>query len=121
MFLRRGGLDVTSKTSGDLALAELVAGKRFDAIVTDFAMPGMNGLELLMRAREIDQSMMGMIITGFSEPALLSELNQFVVLRKPFNRAELTETVQKLIGPQEQRFRNADGDPSVIPDPQSAG
>jgi PAS domain S-box-containing protein len=96
-FLRTSGLDVTTKISGDLALAELACGKRFDAIVTDFAMPGMNGLELLTLAREIDPLMVGMIITGFSDPEMLSNLDGIVVLRKPFNRAELTETVQKLI------------------------
>ena len=96
-FLRTSGLDVTTKISGDLALAELACGKRFDAIVTDFAMPGMNGLELLTLAREIDPLMVGMIITGFSDPEMLSHLDGIVVLRKPFNRAELTETVQKLI------------------------
>jgi PAS domain S-box-containing protein len=97
-FLRRSGLEVTGKANGDLALAELAVGSRFDVIVTDFAMPGMNGLELLTRACAIDQSMSGMIITGFSDPELLSELNHFVVLRKPFNRAELIQTVLRVMG-----------------------
>ncbi|WP_419728771.1 PAS domain S-box protein [Lichenicola sp.] len=96
-FLRLAGLDVTTKTSGALALAELARGCRFDAIITDFAMPGMNGLELLTRARDIDPAMAGMIITGFSDPGLLSELDGIVVLRKPFNRAELTMAVLALI------------------------
>ena len=96
-FLRAAGMAVTSRSSGALALTELALGKRFEALVTDFAMPGMNGLELLALAREIDPSMPGMIITGFSDPELLSELNHTVVLRKPFNRAELTETVSRLI------------------------
>jgi PAS domain S-box-containing protein len=96
-LLRTAGLDVTTKTSGDLALVELACGKRFDAIITDFAMPGMNGLELLTLAREIDPSMAGMIITGFFAPEMFSHLDGIIVLRKPFNRAELIETVQKLI------------------------
>jgi PAS domain S-box-containing protein len=96
-FLQHAGLTVISKTSGDLALAELASGKRFDAIVTDFAMPGMNGLELLTLARAIDPSMASMIITGFSDPGLLSELKGIAVLRKPFNRVELVEIVKTLI------------------------
>jgi PAS domain S-box-containing protein len=96
-FLRHSGLHVTSRTSGRLALAELAGGTRFDAIITDFAMPGMNGLELITQAHEIDPSMMAMIITGFSDPNLLSEMNHLIVLRKPFNRAELIKTVQKLL------------------------
>jgi PAS domain S-box-containing protein len=96
-LLRIAGFDVTNRSSGDLALAELTAGTRFDAIVTDFVMPGMNGLDLLTRARAIDQSIMGMIITGFTDPELLSQLEDYTVLRKPFNRAELIETVRHLI------------------------
>jgi signal transduction histidine kinase len=97
-FLRMAGMDVTSVGSGDLALAVLARGQRFDAIVTDFAMPGMNGVELLALARDIDASMPGMIITGFSDPDLLPELADIKVLCKPFNRQELAETVQGLMG-----------------------
>jgi CheY-like chemotaxis protein len=96
-FLRFAGLEVTSRMSGDLALAELAGGNRFDAIITDFAMPGMNGMELLTLAHEIDPSMSAMIITGFSDPKLLTMMNGVVTLRKPFNRAELAETVHKLL------------------------
>lgn len=39
--------------SGQRAL-ELIAGKHFDALVTDMRMPKMNGAELIERARQID-------------------------------------------------------------------
>jgi hypothetical protein len=42
--------------------------------------------------------MPGMIITGFSDPDLLPELADIKVLCKPFNRQELAETVQDLMG-----------------------
>jgi CheY-like chemotaxis protein len=96
-FLRFAGLEVTSRMSGALALAELAGGNRFDAIITDFAMPGMNGLELLALAREIDPSMAAIVITGFYDPKLLTMINGVVTLRKPFHRMELTKTVQELL------------------------
>ena len=37
---------MTAVASGDEALALLQAGQRFDVIVTDIEMPGMNGFEL---------------------------------------------------------------------------
>jgi CheY-like chemotaxis protein len=96
-FLRQAGLEVTRVENGDLAMARLLAGERFNAIVTDFAMPGLNGLDLLVQARELDPSMGGLIITGFSSPEMLRGLDHLVVLRKPFSRAELIEQVSQLI------------------------
>jgi CheY-like chemotaxis protein len=96
-FLRRAGYDVISKQNGDLALAELRGGRRFEAIVTDFAMPGLNGVALLRLAREIDPSIPAMIMTGFTDPDVLSELEDAFVLRKPFNRGELATAVDQLI------------------------
>jgi PAS domain S-box-containing protein len=96
-FLRHAGLSVTCQTTPDLAIAELAGGKRFDVVIADFAMPGMNGLELLARVRAIDPAAAGMIVTGFADPAFMSDLNGVVALRKPFNRLELTDAVQTLI------------------------
>ena len=46
-FLRSSGYQVTSVESGDKALAMVLAGERFDGIVSDYAMQGLNGLNLL--------------------------------------------------------------------------
>jgi PAS domain S-box-containing protein len=96
-FLRLGGLDVTGATDGDLALAELRSGRQFDVLVTDFAMPGMNGVELLRQALELDPQLPGLIMTGFSQRDVLPDLDGIIVLRKPFNRAELLAAVHSLI------------------------
>jgi PAS domain S-box-containing protein len=96
-FLRLAGFDVTSETDADRALAELRSSRRYEALITDFAMPGMNGLELLKQALEIVPGLPGMIITGFSQRDVLSDLEGITVLRKPFNRAELIGAVLALI------------------------
>jgi signal transduction histidine kinase/CheY-like chemotaxis protein len=96
-FLRAAGHDVTIRDNAERALADLTAGQRFDAMVTDFAMPGMNGRELLTRARRIDPSMPGLMITGFTDPDILADLKGVVVLRKPFSRVDLTTTVRRII------------------------
>jgi CheY-like chemotaxis protein/two-component sensor histidine kinase len=97
-FLRQAGLEVTRVENGDLAIARLLAGERFDAVVTDFAMPGLNGLDLLTQARELDPAMAGLIITGFSDPDLLRGLDKTLVLRKPFSRSELIAQINLLVG-----------------------
>jgi PAS domain S-box-containing protein len=96
-FLLNAGFEVTRVATGDEALARLLSGERFDAIITDYAMPGLNGIDLLLQAREIDAMLPGMIITGFSNPDLRLELDEVVILRKPFKRAELLERVHDII------------------------
>ena len=66
-FLERAGFRVVRAGSGDQALAVLAAGEQFDALVTDYAMPGMNGLELIERVRVVQPGLAALVITGFAE------------------------------------------------------
>jgi PAS domain S-box-containing protein len=95
-FLRNAGYFVTSVDTGGKALALLLAGNRFDAIVTDYAMPGSNGIDVLQQAREIDETMPGLMITGYYNTGLRDVLEGACILRKPFSRAELVERLEGL-------------------------
>jgi PAS domain S-box-containing protein len=96
-FLRQAGLEVVSLANGDLAVAELLGGRPFDVVITDLAMTGMNGLDVLEQAREIDPAMAGILITGYYGPEIQRGLEHVLLLRKPFNRAELIAHVDRLI------------------------
>jgi PAS domain S-box-containing protein len=106
-FLRSSGYLVTSVENGDKALARVLAGERFDAIVTDYAMPGLNGLNLLRQAREIDQALPGLIISGYYELGTGGALDGSAILRKPFNRAQLIECVAGLVTGRRHRSTKA--------------
>jgi PAS domain S-box-containing protein len=95
-FLRNAGYLVTSVDTGGKALALLLAGNRFDAIVTDYAMPGTDGIDVLEQAREIDETMPGLIITGYYNTGLRDVLEGACILRKPFSRAQLIERLEAL-------------------------
>jgi two-component system chemotaxis sensor kinase CheA len=49
--LKAAGYDVTTASGADEALAQLKAGERFDVIVSDIEMPGMNGFEFAEAVR----------------------------------------------------------------------
>jgi CheY-like chemotaxis protein len=95
-FLRNAGYLVTCVDTGGKALALLLTGNRFDAIVTDYAMPGASGIDVLEQARAIDSNMPGLIITGYYNTGLRDVLDGACILRKPFSRAQLIERLEGL-------------------------
>ena len=97
-FLRKAGFDVTTAGSGGEALAGLGQGRAFDVLVTDFAMPGLNGTDLVSAARERQPGLPALVITGYAGAESLDRLPADVaILRKPFERRDFVNTVNALI------------------------
>ena len=61
--LEHEGYSVTGSTSAQQAL-QLMRDERFDLIITDLTMPGMDGIAFLKAAREMDQGLLGIVMTG---------------------------------------------------------
>ena len=73
-FLEReeGGFDVITETDADSVLDHVEAG-RPDAIVSDYDMPGKDGLELLSAVRERDEELPFILFTGKGSEEIASE------------------------------------------------
>ena len=98
MMLRRAGFAVTLAASGDEALGLLAAGGQFAALVTDYAMPGLDGLALVELALDRDPSLPALIVTGYVRDAEFDRLPAHVqVLTKPFTRVEFVQQVEILV------------------------
>jgi signal transduction histidine kinase/ActR/RegA family two-component response regulator len=109
-FLETAGFDVVRAVSGDQALAFLALGERFDALVTDYAMPAMNGVELLQRVRAVQPGLAALIITGFADAGAADSLPDSVaVLRKPFQRLQFIEAVLRTVGQDPSSTTDGDG------------
>lgn len=65
VLLRKAGYEVETHESGPAALEALEA-KEFDLLITDFVMPGMNGAEVIEKARKIRPDIPAIAITGFA-------------------------------------------------------
>ena len=65
-------MDAVSVHSGTAA-AELLAEEEFDCVVSDYEMPGMDGLELLSTVRESDPSLPFILLTGRGDEETASE------------------------------------------------
>ena len=53
--------------SGREALAILASGRRIDVLITDYAMPGMSGLELANEARRLWPDLQVLLATGYND------------------------------------------------------
>jgi CheY-like chemotaxis protein len=96
-FLEAAGFDVVQACSGDEALARLASGRTFELLVTDYAMPGLNGLDLATQALEQHPTLKVLIITGFpSTTGLADRHSSIALLAKPFRRAELISQLKSL-------------------------
>ncbi len=95
-MLADAGHTVVEAASGYEALHQAHAGLAFDALVTDYAMPGMTGAELARRMRHARPEAPVLMITGF---ATLSdhEADGLPRLAKPFRQAELLSTLAELL------------------------
>jgi two-component system cell cycle response regulator CpdR len=75
-------------------------GVRFDLLLTDIVMPGMDGIELAKRAAEMQAALKIMFITGFAAVALhpaSGAPKQAKVLSKPFHLREIVAEVERMI------------------------
>lgn len=101
LYLRRAlekvGYEVSAVDSG-LAALPLIAPGRFDLLLTDIVMPGMDGIELARRAGEVDPGLRVMFITGFAAVALnrADAPPAARVLSKPFHLRDLVTEVDRI-------------------------
>ena len=97
--LERAGHAVTDFGDGSDAY-ECLKGFRFDLLLTDIVMPGMDGIELAKRAVELNEALKIMFITGFAAVALHPSSNapkKAKVLSKPFHLREIVAEVDRMI------------------------
>jgi CheY-like chemotaxis protein len=100
-ILAKAGHQTETAANGLAALALLERGMRFDALVTDFVMTGLNGADLIERCRLPQPGLPSLIITGFAQVGNTLGLPADVeVLRKPFQGVQLLQMVQSLMARQ---------------------
>ena len=94
-FFKRKGYEVTTCVNGRTAI-DLISRQRFDLILLDYKMPGLNGLETLkqIKAAQVKTPVIIMTAYGNTDTAIEAmKRGAYDYLNKPFEREELSRIV----------------------------
>lgn len=92
------GHRVESVADGRTALAAL-SNRKPDMLLVDFAMPGLNGAEVIAKAHEIHPDLPCLLITGYwDSDSLASSGVACAILRKPFTHDALRDAMAAALG-----------------------
>ena len=85
--------DLTTVSSAEDGLASIAAGESFNIVVSDYDLPGMNGIDFLEKVREVAPQSVRIMMTGHADLAGATEAinkgNVFRYLVKSAHRSDL--------------------------------
>jgi two-component system response regulator FlrC len=95
--LKMAAIDFLAFESAELALPQVRAGEQ-QLLVTDFRLPGMNGLELMRRAQAVNRQLRVVVMTAYADTELAIEAlragaHDFLV--KPFQPRQLMAVIER--------------------------
>ncbi len=99
LCLKREGFEPTCAYDGVQAI-QLFEKQKFDLVLMDVSMPGMNGYEVMEHIFGMDEDVLIILITGYAsvESAIRAlKMGAWDYLKKPFEYADLIKTVKNAI------------------------
>lgn len=87
-------------TNNPLEVPKLIQEGKFDLIISDLKMPGMDGVELIAEVRKIDESIPILIITAYgsvdsAEDAVLKGAYDYIT--KPFRKEQILIAINRAL------------------------
>jgi two-component system, cell cycle sensor histidine kinase and response regulator CckA len=98
-LLERLGYDVETAEQGEEVLEKFRQGRSVDLVILDYHLPGMSGLEVCRRLKNLDPGIRLLVASGFSSAR---EIEQFKAagaagfLRKPFRLKEIQSQIEEI-------------------------
>ncbi len=94
------GYQVLTVSGGNDAISLIEQNNDIDLLLTDVVMPGINGEELSLRAKEVQPELKVLFMSGYTENALMNKNRLkpgIQLLSKPFSRYSLASRVRSVL------------------------
>ncbi|MFB9760202.1 MULTISPECIES: response regulator [Bacillaceae] len=91
----------TYQAANGFQAIDIVLNDRPDLVVLDMKIPGMDGIEILKRVKEIDKDIKVILMTAYGELDMIQEakdLGALMHFAKPFDIDEIRQAVRAEIG-----------------------
>lgn len=111
-ILTGAGCEVQIARDGEMLLEALAAGAKPDVVITDLIMPGLSGLRLVQTLEATYPRCPLILMTGYIGEDISAALSPRVhrrLLRKPFSRIELLNTLHEILPVAERNVREVSG------------
>jgi CheY-like chemotaxis protein len=92
--LRELGFRVDEAADGKSAIEQLKGNGSYDVLLTDFAMPGMNGMDTIRTAMREQPKLRTVLMTGYANESSVADARDKVpIIRKPIRLEELLREI----------------------------
>jgi len=113
--LRGHGYATTGRSDGRTAL-EALPDSKFELLLADLAMPGMDGIAVLHEAQRLDPDLVGIIMTGegtIATAVRAMKTGAFDYVLKPFKLSAILPVLARALAVRDLRLANAELERSV--------
>ena len=100
MILREKTPYEITTTNNPIEAIELVKKERFDIVISDLKMPGLDGIEIIDAVKKVDEDTPVIIVTAYGTVESATEAMQkggFDFITKPFRKEHILFTIDKAI------------------------
>ena len=105
LFFESEGCHLTALETAEEGM-EAIKKQAYDILVTDYRLPGMNGLEFLRYIRRTQPHVMTVLITAYKSEDIVSEALKLGIedfVEKPFTTKTIEESLTRLMKKREQQ------------------
>ena len=99
LFFESEGCDLVTLETAEQAL-ELVKQEPFDIIISDFRLPGIDGIEFFKRTSQLNKSSLKILITAYMSKKVASDAKKAGVddlIEKPFKPKTIEKSLSRLL------------------------